>query len=839
MAVEAKIIFTPCCGDGDILEFNGVGGNWWSDTAQGTVWKYVPASPADASLEGCYIITSISVPLGTAPSNPVPENAEMTYLAQTCEDAANFDDSCDCGHTELIPCCDGDKSLYFQPTKDVFNPGDAYTYKDKNYTIIKSDAPAPISGSPDPFPGSGEIIATDQPCDDSECCSCIRVRSKNIIDAPISVVIVNCDGVNEGLTVWTNREWSDKVCARSWDLDPDIFEVEVFGDCIDDGLLPPSQICTIDICFLLEDCEGVEDDIYATYSSIEPYLDTNVNIITIDGFPGTCWSFREISECDCAIDVTVLTTWIDCETCRKCKGYKLTNCEDDTYVKYTTNDLSEYIGQTVEFEDCPGCWFVECLEIVPPSDQNLVVEFSFNDCDTCLRKFWKLTPCEGQVHDPIFTDTDLEPYVGFIITLDNIPGICFELEEVRDLEGFSFETVFVDEYFVDCDTCKVAITDCLCSTAVNGGSIAESLRYLDCTGVWIETAIIPSGTRSAKVCAVEWDLENAINIEWYGECTEVPSEDTMEPDTWKCPVLTPKLRSVKPGYDTPGCPADYFEKVSCKFAEALYKNVLADRYGITTNCSSEESNKWEIKKELLDLAAITNPDYDCPPISSCYDACAATAAFENCLTGDCFGYTITYEANAPDDITTYTDCETCEIITIEHVETDTIIVYTICVAPGTPIVTEGFLELLGECPEPLIPCSCSTYVGAVNNGAPGTIPYIGCDGIATEYIYPGAAGEWDAFTFCGQPGQTLVPSADKGFHFDEILCCGNAPICINSTLTFPVGLTSGVYSWLDCSGVAQVVSYPFVTTEYSVDVCAQQGTLFTDGPTVVEIGPCP
>ena len=833
----AKITFTPCCEDGEILEFGGqvneAGPNGWWNTVQGTVWKYTP-SPSNPELEGCYTVTHEGVELAAQPATPAPTNSEMVYLADTCAEAFVLEPDCNCGTTVLIPCCQGDDSLYFQPTSRVFNNAEAYLYKDKTYTVVKN-VTSELSNLPT-FPNESEVIATGTPCDDSECCVCIRVRSKDTIIAPISVVIVNCDGVNETLIIPIDRVWSEKVCARSWDLSAS-FEVEMFGDCESDGLLPPSKICPISTCFLLTDCEGIEDDIYVSYTSIQTYIDT-ANILKLDGFPNTCWSFREISECECAIEVTVISSWTDCEECRKCKGYKLTNCEDSNYIKYTTNDLSEYIDQAVEFENCAGCWFVECLEIAPPSDQNLIVQYSFKNCKTCLSTFWKLTPCPGQIHDVIYTDTDLVAYEGFIVTLDNIPGICFELEEVRELKGNTFETVFINEYYTDCDSCKADLSDCVCSTAVNGGTISGSLQYLDCNGSWIETAIIPSGARTPKVCAIEWNLENAIDIEWYGDCTEEIIEN--ESSIWECPEVISKTRSVRPGYNTPGCPADYYDKVSCNFAEAYYKIALEDRYGISTNCKTIDLNKWEIKKEMLNLTAITNPDYVCPPTNACFDPCAAPSkGFIDCTTGACLGYTITYETDAPDDITSYTDCETNEIITIEHVLTDTVIVYTICVTPGTPIITEGFLELLGDCPEPLIPCSCSTYIGAINNGTPGTIPYIDCDGIQTDYVFPGTTGEWDPFTFCGQPGQTLVPSENKGFHFDEVLCCGNASVCISSTLTFPANLEAGVYSWLDCNGVAQAVTYPFVITEYSVEVCAQQGTLFTDGPTVVEGGLCP
>jgi hypothetical protein len=40
------------------------------------------------------------------------------------------------------------------------------------------------------------------------------------------------------------------------------------------------------------------------------------------------------------------------------------------------------------------------------------------------------------------------------------------------------------------------------------------------------------------------------------------------------------------------------------------------RYGIS-NCCPEDEEKWLIKKELIDLQALVDPDYICTPVTSC------------------------------------------------------------------------------------------------------------------------------------------------------------------------------------------------------------------------------
>jgi hypothetical protein len=77
-----------------------------------------------------------------------------------------------------------------------------------------------------------------------------------------------------------------------------------------------------------------------------------------------------------------------------------------------------------------------------------------------------------------------------------------------------------------------------------------------------------------------------------------------------CPPVKNKQKSVKPGYNTPGCEAWKYEEISCRAAEAMYKQVLQLRYGIS-NCCPEEDEQYIVQKELIDLAALYDPAYPC------------------------------------------------------------------------------------------------------------------------------------------------------------------------------------------------------------------------------------
>ena len=105
------------------------------------------------------------------------------------------------------------------------------------------------------------------------------------------------------------------------------------------------------------------------------------------------------------------------------------------------------------------------------------------------------------------------------------------------------------------------------------------------------------------------------------------------------PIFQVSNRSATPGYNTPGCSPEYTEKVNCKFSEAVFQEMIAKRYGLDS-CCDIDSEKYEIKKALLDLAAIKEP-YLCEPI--------------------CVDYNYFLDFNIGDSaITTYIDCDGVE-----------------------------------------------------------------------------------------------------------------------------------------------------------------------------------
>ena len=417
--------------------------------------------------------------------------------------------------------------------------------------------------------------------------------------------------------------------------------------------------------------------------------------------PDSIFSAFEVSECstacECPIPVTVLQSYPTCEQCLPIVNYKFTNCNNQSIIRYSTEDYSEYVGKTVELE-CGECWFVSEIDYIPPSTQSIVILYTFDNCTACNRTYYKLTDCTN-LSNVTYTYTDLssvipppvigckcikvtyilegeepvtvevessgetdgklyylieisgETYVlrwssfgdiwgfdyGAILNLDtpcpfgnytivegsklqafivepcsSLPVIkiegcdtCFTVEETR--LPINAGIVIVTDSYLDCPECLETFP-CVCNRITNQDTIAKDFTYLDCLFDEVTINLQPNET-SDKVCLINWVLtpeeEALVYIEHFGDCIN-----------GQCPVVPLPKRKVKPGYSTPSCDIEKYEKITCRSSEILYKQVMRLRYGIS-NCCPEDDEKWLIKKELIDLDALRDPDYICKPVTSC------------------------------------------------------------------------------------------------------------------------------------------------------------------------------------------------------------------------------
>jgi hypothetical protein len=307
-------------------------------------------------------------------------------------------------------------------------------------------------------------------------------------------------------------------------------------------------------------------------------------------------------QCDCAVNVSVLKTASDCISCLPIVAYKFTNCDNPLQIKYSTEDFSGYVGKVVQLE-CGDCWIVEEINYQPPNVQPIVIDYRFDSCLACSRTYYKLTDCQG-VENPIYTYTDLTDQVGKVIKITNC-DTCWEVEETRLIENVGIVTLDIE--YAECIDCLLD-KPCLCSRLTNQFSTEKQFTYIDCLAQE-QTITLAVNEISDKVCLFNWVLSDeeakSVYIEYFGDCVNN-----------QCPVEKLPKRKVKPGYSTPTCDIEKYEKITCKSSEIYYKQVMRLRYGIS-NCCPEDEEKWLVKKELIDLDALRDPNYICKPTTSC------------------------------------------------------------------------------------------------------------------------------------------------------------------------------------------------------------------------------
>ena len=521
-----------------------------------------------------------------------------------------------CGY-EFVPCCGGD-SVFYQISESVpLTENATYLFSGTGECYTVSSYNGPALALPFPIISISELTEIDTGCNDLLCqlpcvtCFCTRIRYTLGSGTPIAVDYYDCDGVQQLYTVPADGSWGPKVCMKNYSL-YEGYEAEGFGDCVLDS--DEEYICPP--CYILEDCDGIEDPIYTLNPIIQQYIDQN-RVVRIDGLD-TCW-IPSVSEedCDCAIEVSVQFTYDNCPACKTNRGFKLTECFTGDVI-YTTTDLSNYTTVTIEI-DCPGCWTVEPVDIIPGAVQPVTVLTQYGTCTECNATYYELTDCAG-IKDPIFTSEDLSQLIGQVVQIRFCPDTCWTVS-LAD-EPINPGDVYVDQKFEDCPECFIALFTCSCKKITYVGETPNAkIAYINCEGEVSEVVLQP-GQSTPKTCMLTLATPSNVLLEVtdFGACIN-----------GECPPPPPigPLRSVKPGYNTPACSPEYYENVVCNYSEWMYKDVLKRRYGISS-CCDEEILKWEIKKELLDLDILVNPDYTCAPNNPCNCPTVTSCSCSSC-----------------------------------------------------------------------------------------------------------------------------------------------------------------------------------------------------------------
>jgi hypothetical protein len=607
MSAPVVFRFESCCAEEtyDFLGPSDPNAYWWTTIFPTLPTVVISNINFQNLVQGqCYLVTIINAPGTGLPQLPngfsfsVTDGREECYVDDPVTGIPELYGECfQCPPCYFLMSCDG-TVMPFTTNQDL----SAYLYSvtNQSWEMYSSDwegakcfqvllapigAPCSLSTSP---------IIVDTPC---ECpCNCY-----NVIANADDCIYVDCDGNFQNTGPLTGT-MIDIPCASTapWlvgNLPPFKFEITNIGPCVN-GQCP-------DPCYNLIDCDGIQDPITTNKVSLGQYAILG-QIVKIEGYPDTCWIVTDDGDCECAIDVTVLQFYDGCATCKNPSKYKLTNCDDSNTIVYTSSDLSAFVGQVILRGECPGCWLVTTIEDIP-SDTIVTVSAAYLNCTECAREYYLLTDCTGY-KDPIITYTDLSQYIGSVIKIKYCPETCWTVTATNDPTDAGI--VIPEVEYVDCPECLLTFP-CICTTVRNDSTTSKDYRYYDCN-LDIQFFTLAPGEKSERFCIRVWAIyfPETDYIETYGNCTEVSA------DVWDCPAIVYPRRSVQPGYNTPACTIEKYEKITCKSAEVYYKQVLYLRYGIS-DCCPEDTDKWLIKKELVDMDALKDPNYACTVINPC------------------------------------------------------------------------------------------------------------------------------------------------------------------------------------------------------------------------------
>lgn len=487
------------------------------------------------------------------------------------------------------------------------------------------------------------------PCEDGECpVDCFKLtncETDEVIYTLSQALIPYVYGSNNVVNI-LNREgcWTASVLDEGeiCDCPIDIIVTVSYATCED---------CIPVVSYKLTSC--INNDVIYTLDDLEVYVGQTVKL-----------------DCGCYIvhqldiippnpqSVVVEDVFIDCIECLR-TYWVLIDCNGVSEDIYTYTDLTLYENKVIKIEGCDTCWIVELTdEHINPITVNVVS--SFHECIDCKTDLPCLCSKMTNVSDlPVdyayldcehnLVDISLDPGVS----TDKICAIqwykkycnCFILEITTGTRTPPSELFIVSNTgellngYPVYSFCEGPPIICY-SLFFNGTNwvitnnlnvilyILQTQTFGSCPlGTWVGANGEPipgvlietygnGGEKCGNTPFAYVDLFYTDFVEYFGEC----KEGVCPPPVFK------NNRSVRPGYNTPNCNPDEYDKITCRFSQVMYKVVLEKRYGIT-NCCLDEDEKWLLKKELIDLQALKDPNYIC---SSFPCSCNSGKSYSSC-----------------------------------------------------------------------------------------------------------------------------------------------------------------------------------------------------------------
>lgn len=713
------LIYTPCCGGESIyFRLTNIDGSYPGTLPHEGVATYTGLSTG---------LTYSTTDVDGNPSTPLVSNTCYSITTSLIGPSSDVTNQTEYYNLVLAPSDDFNNYIYHSPLTPVDTDCLNYTSEcpDCNpscYALWPCDGSIPVfttNSNLSAFIGQSILINGVDPSDninqlcvyveeliDTICidpiditidsqiycdcdCTCYSVTGNNIK----TISYIDCDGNNIVLSL---PPVYNKFCAKTYPIvsSNSLFTISSNGEC--------SEISYIDditceeiieyqcptTCYKLIDCTDSTNILYSTTSSLESNV-TNNEIITIDGFE-ECWSVELAgAECDCPIDVTILTISTCCRECQGNPNYIVTSCDNSNIFNYTSQDLSIYVGQVIFRDDCGGCWIVQRFDGNIPNDIRFNVEGSFLNCEICQSTQFYLIDCYNS-NNVISGSSQGSIFTSLVVKLDWYPNTCWTVSITPPNNNIQYPFIGnIDDRLINSfDTCIECITyntNCICSTIKNYNSFNQTYQYINCSGL-VQSVTLTPGEKSNRICLIKWLVPNNCDsfiltynntnyilskfdtlnsksrytynigndyitvfydgtkwvstsnifsnqVGYYLECSQdcncpignwhslssIPSSLSVTTTEFLytieefddcingiCPPKKYNKKSVKPGYNTPVCENWKYEEISCKSAEALYKQVLELRYGIS-NCCPEDDEQYIIQKELIDLQALIPP----------------------------------------------------------------------------------------------------------------------------------------------------------------------------------------------------------------------------------------
>ena len=283
--------------------------------------------------------------------------------------------------------------------------------------------------------------------------------------------------------------------------------------------------------------------------------------------------------------------------------------EDSIFESFVVEPCSSL--PVIKIKGCDSCFTVE--ETREPINAGIVeLVDSFIDCPECLETFPcvcnRITNQDTIAKDFIYLDCSFEEVTINLQPNETSDKICL-INWVLTPEE---EALVYIEHFGNCNGGNL----CYNYAITIGSDTTAALYYKNCSGdVESQQTLSQRSPYTITICGINNQTSSDIYIVGSGSMS-FEKTTTCATQPFTCPAEPLPKRKVKPGYSTPSCDIEKYEKITCKASEIYYKQVLRLRYGIS-NCCPEDEEKWLVKKELIDLDALRDPDYICTPVTTC------------------------------------------------------------------------------------------------------------------------------------------------------------------------------------------------------------------------------